>query len=576
MTKPNNYKNKKHIPLTSPASSITIYDTSLRDGLQGEKINLNLNEKLMAVKALDRLGIHYIEGGFPLASENEAEFFKQVRKLKLKHATIVAFGSTRKPKAKVETDPHIQALAKAGTKTVTIVGKTWTRHVKEVLGTTLEENLSMIHDSVSYLKKKGKEVIYDGEHFFDGFKEDPEYSILTLETALNAGVDWVIPCDTNGGIDYDNFIAAIKRVSACITSYHTKGNKGNSAKYGVHLHNDTESAVAYSMIALEYGALQIQGTINGWGERCGNTNLIAVIGNIHFKTKYKVFTDSQIRELTFVSRYMDELANLIPNDKQGYVGRSAFAHKAGQHADVILKNPTIMEHISGDSVGNGRRILLSELAGKSTILFKMERFGSFNKQSKEVVVMTNELKRKEQQGYEYEAAEGSFELLIRKHIGKYRPLFEKSEFRVNIYTQDHESNSSKLLRSNFNSENSFADIITWAFIKVTIKGEDYLGDAEGVGPVGALDHAFKKAIVRRYPFINHIRLDDYKVRVLNGDKASDAKVRVLIKTSIHDKNNKNFSGRTWGTVGVSENIIDASWQALRDSFEYAFNEFNFK
>lgn len=523
---------------------ITIYDTSLRDGLQGEKVNLNLSEKLMAVSVLDKLGIHYIEGGFPLASDKEMTFFKEVRKLKLKHSTICAFGSTRKPGKTAAKDEHMGALVEAQTKTVTIVGKTWTRHVIKVLRTSLEENLRMIVDSVSYLKKKKKEVIYDGEHFFDGFREDPEYAMKTLEAALGAGADWVIPCDTNGGVNYETYVKALEKLSEL---------KG---KYGVHLHNDTESAVAHSMISLNYGSKQIQGTINGWGERCGNTNLIAVIGNIHFKTSHKIFTPAQVKNLTYVSRYMDELANLIPNDKQGYVGRSAFAHKAGQHADVILKNSKIMEHLDSSQVGNDRRILLSELAGKSTILFKMARFGDFEKNSHEVVALTKALKEKEQLGYEYEAAEGSFDLLIRNQIGTYQPLFDNVEFRVEISMDEKKE------------QNGY----TWAFIKISIGKEDYLGDAEGVGPVGALDAAFRKAMTKKYPFIETIKLDDFKVRVLSGDEACDAQVRVLIKSSIH---HQRYVGCTWGTVGVSANLIDASWQALRDSYEYAYNEFKF-
>jgi 2-isopropylmalate synthase len=523
---------------------ITLYDTSLRDGLQGEKINLNLNEKLLAVKILDKIGIQYIEGGFPLANEKEMQFFKKVKNFSFKNAKIVAFGSTRRPLSKADDDKHMQALLKARTSAVTIVGKTWTKHVNEVLKTNLQENLNMIADSVGFLKKKKKEVIYDAEHFFDGFKENPDYAIQTLKTALDNGADWIVVCDTNGGIDYHNYLKALERIAVI-----------NNIRYGVHLHNDTESAVAFSMIALDYGAKQIQGTINGWGERCGNTNLISVIANIHFKTKHKIFTNKQISNLTYVSRYFDELSNNISNNKQAYVGKSAFSHKAGQHADVIAKNSSIMEHIDVNKIGNSRRILLSELAGKSTILFKMERFGKYNKNSKEINQMIKILKEKEQLGFEYEAAEASFELLIRKQINLYRPIFDSSEYRVNIIKEGNLLQDCKIL----------------AFIRIIIGKEEYIGDSEGTGPVGALDHAFRKAIDKKYPLIKKIKLDDYKVRVLSGVKATDSQVRVVTKSSLHTK---KHIGKTWGTVGVSANIIEASWQALKDSFDYAFNEFD--
>ena len=461
-------------------------------------------------------------------------FFKEIQKINLKNSKISAFGSTKKAGNSVETDPHILALLQAETPVVTIVGKSSTKHVIEVLKSNLENNLKMIGESVSFLKKQNKEVIYDAEHFFDGYLHNPTYALKTINTAHQAGADTIVLCDTNGGCSHQLFVEVLKKI-----------NEIKNISLGVHLHNDTGIAVSNSLIALDYGVKQIQGTMNGWGERCGNANLCTIIPNIHFKTNKKIFDEEFIKLLTPVSRYIAEIANIIPDERQPYVGLSAFAHKAGQHADVIIKNAKLMEHINGELVGNKRRILISELAGKSTIMYKMNKFGNFKKESKEIATIATILKQKEKEGYEYESAEGSFELLIRKVIKQHKPLFEFVNYQVN---------SAKTKEST---------IETSSKIKLKINGKIYQGKGTEIGPIASLDKALRNAIEGHYPFLRQIKLMDYKVRALNAKKATSAKVRVFIRST---------DGETyWGSVGISENIIEASWQALVDSLEFVYN-----
>ncbi len=525
-------------------TEITIYDTSLRDGLQGEKINLNLAEKLHIIGELDSLGIHYIEGGFPLASQQEMELFKKVRDIDLKKAKIASFGSTKKPLIAVEDDLYMKAFLESKTDVVTVVGKSHSDHVEEVLKTTRAENLNMIYDSVQYLKENKKEVIYDAEHFFDGYLTNEEYALETIKTARAAGADIVILCDTNGGMIHDRYLEIIQVVS-----------KIPGMNYGVHLHNDTGYGVANSLLALDHGAKQIQGTLNGWGERCGNAELSTIMANIHFKMGRKIFTDEEMARLTYGCRYLDEIANLPTNEKRPYTGKSAFAHKAGQHADVILKKANLMEHLDSSKVGNTRRILLSELAGKASVLFKMNKFGNFDKNSTEIVNLTKILKEKEQEGYEFEGAEGSFELIIKKELGQFKEMFRLLEYRVEIQKAS-------------TNEGNYTSLI-WAFMKIAIDGEVFIGDAYRSGPVDALDNAFRQAIAKKYDFIKHVYLKDYKVRILGNEDASAAKTRVLIESSLSN----GQSNKSWSTIGVSSNIVEASWEALKDSFDYAFNEF---
>ena len=521
---------------------ISIYDTTLRDGMQGEKISFSLEDKLNIAKAIDKMGIHYIEGGFPFANEKEKEFFKQVKNISLKQAKISAFGSTRFPNKKVEDD-HILSLLQAETEVVTIVGKSSSQHVKEVIKTTLDENLKMIYDSVSFLKKNGKEVIYDAEHFFDGCTKNPDYALKTLQVANDAGADVIVLCDTNGGLIHSNLIKILKKANSI----------KNITQLGIHLHNDTGTAVANSLIALDYNVSHIQGTINGWGERCGNTNLCTIIPNIHFKIDSTLFSTRQIEKITSTSRYIAEIANVPLDNRQPYVGMSAFAHKAGQHADVIMKNSYLMEHIDGDLVGNQRRILLSELAGKSTIVYKLNKFGNYSKASQEVENIYQILKEKELEGYQYEAAEASFELLIRKAINKYKQLYNHINYNVKSicrYMQDTINHASFSARE----------------VKNQKKLRGYA--ISNKGPIAALNKAIRNATQKFYPFIHKIKLMDYKVRVLSigTHNTEEAKVRVFISST----DNIN----TWTTVGVSENIIDASAQALLDAIEYYLNNLN--
>lgn len=516
-------------------SSVKVYDTTLRDGMQGEKISFTLEEKLEIAKRLDDLGLNYIEGGFPLSNKKEEKFFRKVKDHSFKNAKIAAFGSTRRPGGEAHSDININALLDAETPVVTVVGKSWTRHVTEVIRSTLEENIAMIRDSVSYLKKEGREVVYDAEHFFDGFADKPEYALESIRAAHEAGADVVVLCDTNGGTIHSGIIQALEKAKAEIPGINL----------GIHLHNDVGMAVANSIISVEYGCTHIQGTLNGWGERCGNANLCSIIPNLHYKMNQSPFTDEQVRELTNVARYAAELANIIPDERQPYIGRSAFAHKAGQHADVIIKNPELMEHMDSNLVGNERRVLLSELAGKSTIVHKMKTYGEFSKNSREVDEVTQKLKENESLGLEYEAAEASFDLVIRRVIGRYKEIFTLLHYEVESFRTGQEG------------------IKTLARIRMMCNERIYTGYAVSKGPVGALDKAIRAAMSSKYPFLEEIKLVDYKVRVLNGEKATGASVRVFIKSS--DRKSK------WDTVGVSENIIEASYQALIDSYEYVYN-----
>ena len=513
---------------------IELFDTTLGEGMQGIDINFTLNDKIKIAHRLDEMKIDYIEGGFPLANRKEASFFSQMKKEKLSHAKIVAFGSTRKPSVKAEEDQHLQALLGAEVEHIIIVGKTWKAHVDKVLGTTNEENLEMIYDSISYLKSKGRIVLFDLEHFFDGFKDDPDYAVKVLETASAAGAERLVLCDTNGGVLPSELINIMKQLP-----------EERLSPLGVHFHNDCGTAVANSLLALDYGAMHIQGTVNGWGERCGNANLCTLAPNICLKSDYTANIASEIDKITMLSRYVYEMANIIPEKRQPYVGEAAFSHKAGQHADVINKASSLMEHVDSSLVGNSRKILLSELSGKSTIINKISRYGFFDKKSSEVNRLINVLKEKEEQGYEYEAAEASFDLLIRKTINKYEPLIELNNYHLESFkTGDAPSK-------------------TVGRIFMQSLGKNMMGAAVSVGPVDTLDKSLRDALVPHHPFLKKISLIDYKVRILDPESASAAKVRVFITTTDHNIE--------WDTVGVSENIVEASWEALMDSFEYYYN-----
>lgn len=521
---------------------VFLFDTTLRDGMQGTGINYTLKDKLEIARRLDDIGIDYIEGGFPLANEKEASFFQHMKKEPLKRAKLAAFGSTRKPGNKAVDDPNLKALLGAETPVVVVVGKAWTLHVDHVLSTTAEENLVLIDESIRLLKGEGRHVIFDLEHFFDGWKSHPDYSRQVVEVALAAGADWLVPCDTNGGTLVDEVTKAYQFLT---------GLPGTKGKLGVHFHNDLGLGVANSLAGVIAGARQVQGTINGWGERCGNANLCSIAPSLTLKLPYR--TNLDLNRLTELSRFVSEKANMIPDRRQPFVGEAAFSHKAGQHADVLVKAASIqkdgfthggmMEHMDPALVGNTRRILLSELAGKSTVALKLGKFGVFDKASKEVAELTKILKEKENAGYEYEAAEASFELLVLKVLGRYQPLFELDNYHLESYkTWDRDSQ-------------------TVGRIFITAQGKRSMGAAVGVGPVGVLDKALRNGLEAAYPFVKKLTLTDFSVRVLNaGEASTDSKVRVFISWSDGES--------AWDTVGVHENIIEASWQALVDSFEY--------
>ena len=515
---------------------VHIYDTTLRDGMQGIEINFTLPDKIKIAQKLDELGMDYIEGGFPLSNEKEAQFFKEINKIPLKNARIASFGSTRRPGADAKTDPHIKALLDAETPVVTVVGKSWSQHVKYVLKTDDEENLRIITDSVSVIKKEGREVIFDAEHFFDGFKEHPDYSKKILRAARDAGADILCLCDTNGGIITQELMRILKEL-----------REDDFTNLGIHLHNDTGMAVANSVLSVDFGIRHIQGTINGWGERCGNANLCSIVPNLALKMDCNVLAEGCLKEMTATARYVSEVANLIPDFRQPYVGKAAFSHKAGQHADVIAKNEKIMEHIDSSLVGNERRILLSELAGKSTIVNKLKKFGDFTKSSPEVDKLIQTLKNLENEGYEFEAAEASFNLVIRKVLGTYKSIFELKNYHIESFKSGEEKTKT----------------ITRIFMN--IKNREVMGAGTGIGPVETLDKSLRDALLHSNPYLEKLKLIDYRVRVINPTSSTGAKVRVFITTT---------DGQDiWNTVGVSENIVEASWYAIVDSFEYYYNNF---
>jgi 2-isopropylmalate synthase len=511
---------------------ILIYDTTLRDGSQGEHVSFSVEDKLHIVKKLDELGIDYVEGGWPGSNSKDIAFFRRAQELKLKHAKLAAFGSTRHPRNSLARDRNLHALIEANTPVVTIFGKTWDLHVKVALGISLAENLELIRESVAYLKSKGKEVIYDAEHFFDGCQADAAYALATLKVAEEAGADTIVLCDTNGGT-----------LTADIRERFKKASEHIRTPLGIHTHNDCEMAVANSIAAIQLGAGHVQGTINGYGERCGNANLCSVIPNIELKLGMRSIGKKKLKHLTEVSHYVSELANLIPRHDLPYVGKSAFAHKGGIHVSAVMKEASAYEHIDPAVVGNERRVLVSELSGKSNVIYKAEELGlEIDKSSPHAKLVLEKLKEMEHEGYQFEGAEASFEILFNKLVHHLPDFFELAGFRV--ITEKRGANQP----------------YSEAVIKLRVDGKEEHTAAEGVGPVSALDRALRKSLTTFFPCIRDIRLTDYKVRVLNAKDATDAKVRVLIETSDDHE--------TWGTVGVSENIIEASWQALVDSITY--------
>jgi 2-isopropylmalate synthase len=509
---------------------IRIYDTTLRDGSQGEGINFSLQDKLLITRHLDELGVDYIEGGYPLSNPKDCEFFREVRKLPLRHARVAAFGMTRRKGVRADEDTCIKALLEAGTSLVTIVGKTWDLHVRDVLNTTPEENLTMIADSVACCRAAGREVFYDAEHFFDGLRHNREYALRTLRAAQDAGASTLILCDTNGGTMPEEIAAGVAEVRRLL-----------KADIGIHCHNDCDVAVANSLAAVAHGASQVQGTVNGIGERCGNADLVSIIANLALKRGHDLLHPGSLAHLTEVSRYVYETANMNFRSNQPFVGTSAFAHKGGMHAHAIARNPMSYEHIEPQTVGNERRVLVSELSGQSTILTKTTKYAITHDRALMTAIL-NQVQNLEHEGYEFEAAEASFDLLVQKAAGLYQAKFERLAYRVNVRAD------------------AGAQPVTEATVKIRVGDRVMHTVSEGDGPVNALDGALRKALQPSYPRLAEMHLADYKVRVVNARAETAAKVRVVIEWRDADS--------LWGTVGVSENIIEASWLALADAAEY--------
>ncbi|WP_077025159.1 citramalate synthase [Fuerstiella marisgermanici] len=514
-------------------SRIQLYDTTLRDGSQGEGVNFSLQDKLMIATKLDNLGFDYIEGGYPLSNPKDEEFFKRAADMDWKHAKVCAFGMTRRKEIDASDDIGMQALVNSKAPVVTIVGKTWDLHVNEVLRVSLEENLAMIRDSIAYVKSEGREVIYDAEHCFDGWHANPDYAMQTWKAAAEAGADMICMCDTNGGTLPEQIAAGVSALQ-----------KELGVAVGIHCHNDSELAVANSLAGVNAGAVQVQGTINGIGERCGNVDLISMAANLALKMHYDVLVDGGIKRLTELSRYVYEMANMNFRNGQPFVGNSAFAHKGGMHVHAVNRIAHSYEHITPESVGNARRVLVSELSGRSNIMAKTTKFRLEEDGVLQTKILTA-VQDLENDGYQFEAAEASFDLLVMKQAGTYQQAFELDHYRVNVENQSREP-------------------VTDAVIKLTVDNEVQLVVGEGDGPVNALDSALRKALTSSYPGLSEMTLVDYKVRVINSTEGTAARVRVVIESK--DKTD------VWSTVGVSENIIEASWIALVDAFEYKIHK----
>ncbi len=510
---------------------IKIYDTTLRDGMQAEGISFSLDDKLLIAKHLSKLGFDYIEGGYASSNPKEMQFFLEAAKLNLKPVKIAGFGNTRRADATCQTDASLNAILACKTPVATLVGKCWDLHVTEVLRCSLEENITICAESVEYMKGKGLEVIFDAEHFFDGFKRNPEYVLKVIGACIDAKADTITLCETNGGCLPNEVYEITKAVR----------QKFGKAVLGIHCHNDTDCAVANSLAAVHAGARQIQGTINGMGERCGNANLCTIIPNLALKMGFEVLNDDKIKMLTEISRFLFEIANLPAATNMPYVGESAFAHKGGLHVDALRKNKKTYEHIDPAVVGNERRFLISELSGKANILAKLEK-ANIAQDKKLAQKILNEVQELENKGYQFEAAEASFELLVKKIMGAHKPFFKLEKFHVTV------------------EKNSAGKMISQATVKLIVNNQSEHNVSEGDGPVDALYSAMRKSLERFYPSIREMHLIDYKVRIVNPAAATAAITRVIIETRDKDA--------IWGTVGVSENIIEASWQALVDSVEY--------
>jgi len=517
------------------SDKIYVFDTILRDGSQGEKISFSVKDKLQIIEKFDDIGVDYIEVGFPASNPKDIEIFDILKKKKFSYSKIVAFGRTKYKDVSVQDDDNIKTLLNCGADSICIFGKSSAFHAEKIIETSLENNLEMIFESVSYLKKNSPEVIFDGEHFFDGFKENPDYAIKTLKAAEDGGADFIVLCDTNGGTlpsDMSMIVRKVKKELKC--------------PIGIHIHNDCGCAVANSLIAVDMGATMVQGTINGYGERTGNADLCQIIPNLEIKKKLKCLKDGKLKDLTSLSRFIAEVANQIPSSRQPFVGSSAFAHKAGMHVSGVSKYSEAFEHIPPELVGNSRRILISELSGKKSIILKAKEFG-INLENEQTTVseILEKILKLEHEGYQFEAADASFELLVRDITKTKKAYFTFESFRI------------------LNEKKENGEVLSEATVKIRINGHRIIETAEGVGPINALDIALRKALMIFYPGLEKITLTDFKVRVLDEKKGTGAVVRVLIESTDGEK--------SWGTIGVSENIIEASWEALADSIIYGLS-----
>ncbi|MEH2393817.1 MAG: citramalate synthase [Nostoc sp.] len=537
---------------TNSSPQLWLYDTTLRDGTQREGLSVSIEDKLRIAKRLDQLGIPFIEGGWPGANPKDVQFFWQLQEDPLKFAEIVAFCSTRRPNTTAATEPMLQAILAAGTRWVTIFGKSWDLHVTASLKTTLEENLAMIRDTIEYLRSQGRRIIYDAEHWFDGYKHNPDYALQTLEAAIASGAEWLVLCDTNGGTlphEISQIVQDVVKVTGewglGTGGWGTrKDSRSSIPQIGIHTHNDSEMAVANAIAAVMAGAKMVQGTINGYGERCGNANLCSLIPNLQLKAGYSCITEDQLTQLTEASRFVSEVVNLAPDEHAPFVGRSAFAHKGGIHVSAVERNPLTYEHIQPEQVGNHRRIVISEQSGLSNVLAKARSFGIELDQLKtEAKQILQRLKDLESEGFQFEAAEASFVLLMHEALGDRQQFFEIKGFQVHCDLIEGKETSNAL-----------------ATVKVAVDGKNILEAAEGNGPVAALDAALRRALVNFYPQIATFDLTDYKVRILNGHTGTAAKTRVLVESG--------NGYQRWTTVGVSTNILEASYQAVVEGLEY--------
>ncbi len=535
---------KAHVKKGNIMAPVIIYDTTLRDGTQGENISFTAEEKVKIAKKLDDTGIHYIEGGWPGSNPRDMKFFELAKTVTFNQARLTAFGSTRRPGIRPEDDKNLTALIKSETPCVTIFGKTWDLHVEKVMKNTLDENLAMIEDSVSFLKNNNREVIYDAEHFFDGYRGNSAYALETLFAAVDGGADMLVLCDTNGGSLPFEIESIFSHVRDALGEKYGAESSASQIRLGIHTHNDAGMAEANSITAVRAGAVMVQGTINGYGERCGNADLTTIIPVLQIKMKFSCISEKNLKQLRNLSRFVSETANMIPQNNRPFVGKSAFAHKGGIHVSAIMKAPKAYEHIDPEMVGNSRRVLMSDLAGKSNVAYKARELGiELGVDEKNTRRIVSEIKRLEQEGYQYEVADGSFKILMDKFTDQYKPVFELKHFRVSI------------------EKDKDRPCFCHAIIKISVDGKDEITAAEGDGPVSALDNALRKALGKFYQArLDAMHLVDFKVRVIDAREGTSAKVRVLIES--------RGENHIWSTIGVSEDIIEASWQALADSFQY--------